>query len=181
MLEEVACKIIGSGLFITIESIIEQTSHELQQALEQGESIEPILENWFLTNPQVIVQILLEQRVQHPVFANSVFNYTENLEAIVSPEELYTELGKQMQPHADAFMDVVVERHPTSLWLIVENIGVFILGEKSFVVQRMLESLAEIYLRINNIKNINLLKDNECKRISNMEQEKYRINILKED
>ena len=103
---------------MSIESIVEQTSHELQQALEQGESIEPILENWFLTNPQVIVQILFEQRVQHPIFANSVFNYTENLEAIVSPEELYTELGKQMQPHADAFMDVVLERHPTSLWLI---------------------------------------------------------------
>ena len=66
-------------------------------------------------------------------------------------------------------------------WLIVENIGVFILGEKSFVVQRMLESLAEIYLRINNINNINLLEDNECKRINNMEQEKYRISILKED
>lgn len=103
---------------MSIESIIEKTSHEIQQALEQGQSIEPILEDWFLTNPQVVVQILLEQRVQHPVFANSVFNYAENLEAIVTPEELYTELGKQMQSHADAFMDVVIERHPTSLWLI---------------------------------------------------------------
>ena len=54
------------------------------------------------------------------------------------------------------------------------------LEKKSNIIQKMLKTLAEIYLRVNNTKNINLLSDKECNKINNMEQEKYRINILNE-
>ncbi len=103
---------------MSIESILEQTTLELEKALEQGESIEPILENWFITNPQVIVQIFLEKRIQNPRFAQSMLIFSEQVEAIVSPEELYMKLGQQMQTNSEAFMNLVIERHSTALWLV---------------------------------------------------------------
>ena len=77
-----------------------------------------MVNHWIQKDPQVIALLLLEQRVQHIVFAEYLLTIVDYLEAIVPPEELYSALGKQMKLNQDAFMDWVLERHPSALWLV---------------------------------------------------------------
>ena len=86
--------------------------------LETGKSIADVVNHWIQTDPQVIALLLLEQRIQHIVFAEYLLTIVDYLEAIVPPEELYSALGKQMKLNQETFMDWVLERHPSALWLV---------------------------------------------------------------
>ena len=84
----------------------------------QGKSIADVVNHWIQTDPQVIALLLLEQRIEHIVFAEYLLTIVDYLEAIVPPEGCTAHLGKQMKLNQETFMDWVLERHPSALWLV---------------------------------------------------------------
>ena len=121
--------------------------------------------------------------------------YIPNLEIIhsLATDPLSLELCKKNAPYPDHIVfcgkeTQIIKRKEdlkyvslvNKKWLLIEKKGVIILDSKNTKIQEMLSFLAEIYLRVNNLKNINLLSDSECENIFNKEEEKYRINMLQE-
>lgn len=99
-------------------SSIDRAQEQILELLESGKSISEVVNHWIQKDPQVIALLLLEQRIQHIVFAEYLLTIVDYLEAIVPPEELYSALGKQMKLNQESFMDWVLERHPSALWLV---------------------------------------------------------------
>lgn len=99
-------------------SSIDRAQEQILELLESGKSISDVVNHWIQKDPQVIALLLLEQRIQHTVFAEYLLTIVDYLEAIVPPEELYSALGKQMKLNQESFMDWVLERHPSALWLV---------------------------------------------------------------
>ena len=99
-------------------SSIDRAQEEIVELLEAGKSISDVVNHWIQTDPQVIALLLLEHRIQHIVFAEYLLTIVDYLEAIVPPEELYSALGKQMKLNQEPFMEWVLERHPSALWLV---------------------------------------------------------------
>ena len=50
-------------------SAIDRAQEEIVELLEAGKSIADVVNHWIQTDPQVIALLLLEQRIQHIVFA----------------------------------------------------------------------------------------------------------------
>ena len=99
-------------------SSVDRAQTQITELLETGKSIADVVNHWIQTDPQVIALLLLEQRIEHIVFAEYLLTIVDYLEAIVPPEELYSALGKQMTLNQETFMDWVLERHPSALWLV---------------------------------------------------------------
>ena len=97
---------------------IELAEQELRELLETGQPIVDTVGEWMARDPQIVAVILLEQRIVHSLFGECLLGIVDTLEAFVPPEDLYVALGKQMTLNLDSFMNWLLERHGTALWLI---------------------------------------------------------------
>ena len=102
---------------MSIESMVTQAVEDVEYALNEGQSLEPIIERWLMSDPKVIVELLLNSRVENPVFAQMMLVISEDLEAFVEPERLYMALALQMRFNPEALLKTVFERHGTALWI----------------------------------------------------------------
>ena len=51
--------------------------------------MESIIEQLLMTDPQVVIELLLQQRIEHPVFAQMMLLISKDLEAFVEPEQSF--------------------------------------------------------------------------------------------
>lgn len=102
---------------MSIESQVSEAITEIEQTLTEGLSLEPIIERLLMTDPQVVMELLLQHRIEHPVFAQMMLLISKDLEAFAEPEQLYMALAIQMRFNPEALLDVLFERHGTALWL----------------------------------------------------------------
>ena len=102
---------------MSIDAMVSQAIADIEQALAEGSSLEPIIEHLLMTDPQVVIEMLLRHRIEHPIFAQMMLMIAKDLEAFVSPEELYLALAIQMRFNPEALLRQLFERHGTALWL----------------------------------------------------------------
>jgi len=70
-----------------------------------------------------------------------------------------------------------LEEFENHSYIIIPNLGVLFLKEKCELLEIMLETQAEIFLRLDINKKINFLSNKDCKDLINWEAEKYRKKI----
>ena len=96
---------------------IEMVVQTLQDTLQKGQSIQVLVDAWMEKDPQVIAEIVLSQRIQNALFAETILTVAPQLEVMVPPEDLYLALAPQMRLNKHHFLDWLFEHHATAMWL----------------------------------------------------------------
>lgn len=88
------------------------------ERLRIGESIDVYIDNLLMQSPKILLRLLEDHSIDHPVFTKKILQKIETLEQLAPPADMYVLLCKSFPQALLEILEIAIERHDTELWVV---------------------------------------------------------------